>query len=65
MAKPRQMMGSVDNRQVIVHNAYIDQAAPRANRFTERNPLVWLCKASSDRELSGPTLYTPMHLMHN
>jgi hypothetical protein len=38
--RTRQVMRSVNDRQAKVCSAYTDQDVPRANRFTERNPLV-------------------------
>jgi hypothetical protein len=65
MAEPAKWQGRWIIRQAKMHSAYTDQGVPRANQFIERNPLVWLCKATSDWELPGSPLYTPIHLMHD
>jgi hypothetical protein len=46
--RTRQVTRSVNDLQVNMHSVYSDQGAPRANRFIERKPLVWLYKATSD-----------------
>jgi hypothetical protein len=61
--RTRQMMRSVNDRPIKLRSVYSDQEAPRANRFTERNPLVWLYKIGL--RSPGLSLNTPMHLMYD